>query len=193
MEETMICPACGGPLAISQDQTEVSCGFCGADYQIVRQDGHTELVLQSQPGPQKESLTRQSDDALKTVIEESSVRASDLREQAADPDVPPLELFDETPAMPEAYTNTGAHMYNATDELVGMADGPAERPVTGPAVQPVTNTSTNIYTQAIPEERAVSDNRWLPISLAVFAVVCLLCACMGGIFMMFSMARGSGF
>jgi LSD1 subclass zinc finger protein len=62
MQKEIDCPACGAPLLISGDSTEVQCAFCGALLHISEEDGLAHFQVLGQPGPQKEALSKSKDE-----------------------------------------------------------------------------------------------------------------------------------
>ncbi len=62
MARETICPACGAPLMIPDNQDSMRCTFCGTELHISEEDGQAHFQVLSQPQPQKEALSRPAEE-----------------------------------------------------------------------------------------------------------------------------------
>jgi hypothetical protein len=164
MAQQTICPACGAPIQYEGHQDEVHCTFCGADLQVIREDGQERFQVLGQPGPQKEVL-------------------SNPVEVPGDVSQGGAAIYNIDDTVTPAPIGNGASIYPDNSQPTFQAN-PAPDPWSSglPAGASPSFETPASYTPisgapATPARTGI--NRWIIIAVAALAGLCVLCACLG--------------
>ncbi len=195
MAQQTICPACGAPLTYNGTADEIRCPFCDTELQVIHDNAQEHFRILSQPGPQKEVLSRPVEGGQPPA--EPPPTADEVP-----PAVPPNaqdELTDRTaavirpvpdeekqtaPGYPgflsdeadrQAFSPERLHTEQSAETL-RVPDAPAFYRMHGPAQVPVTS--------AAADQRRRSG--WVSIALALIIGLIILLACAAGAWIMLS-------